>query len=147
MNELQKYIKDEILALFRLILESEYGINEKIGRNTLGDSNLAKEAKVESNTPNEYLLFYNDYLEYIESGRKPFARKVPVQALIQWARRKGINDDSSTIYAIRESIYKYGIKARPLLIHFERELDVLFDKDIFDKLFDNLTKILDNYFN
>lgn len=143
MDNLVKYIKEEILALFRLILESEYGINEKVGRNTLADSNLHKEAKVEAQSPNEYLLFYNEYLEAIEKGKKPFTEKVSVTALISWAKRKNIPSDSKTIYAIRESIYKYGIKARPLLIHFERELDELFDKDLFEEL----TKSLDKYFN
>lgn len=147
MDNLVKYIKEEILALFRLILESEYGINEKVGRNTLIDSNLHKEAKVESQTPNEYMLFYNDYLEAIEKGKKPFTEKVSVQALVSWGKRKGISTDSKTIYAIRESIYKYGIKARPLLIHFERELDELFDKDLFDRIFEEITKSLDKYFN
>ena len=146
MNELVKYIKEEILALFRLILESEYGINEKVGRNTLADSNLHKEAKVESNTPNEYLLFYNDYLEAIEKGRKPFTEKVSVQALVSWAKRKSIPSDSKTIYAIRESIYRYGIKGREILVHFERELDELFDKDLSYKIFEEITKSLDNYF-
>lgn len=147
MNELQKYIKEEILALFRLILESEYGINEKVGRNTLADSNLHKEAKVESNSIENFNLFYNDYLDTIEKGKKPFTEKVSVQALVSWAKRKGISSDSKTIYAIRESIYKYGIKARPLLVHFERELDEIFDQDIFDRIFEEITKSLEKYFN
>lgn len=147
MNELEKYIKDEILALFRLILESEHGINEKVGRNTLANSNLHDEANIQSDRIEDYNLFYNEYLEYIESGRKPFSRKVPVQALVKWARRKGINDDSSTIYAIRESIYQKGIKARKIIEHFETELDELFDSTLSDKIFDTLTKTLDKYFN
>lgn len=147
MNELVKYIKEEILALFRLILESEYGINEKVGRNTLADSNLHKEAKVESNSIENFNLFYNDYLDAIEKGKKPFTEKVSVQALVSWAKRKGISSDSKTIYAIRESIYKYGIKARPLLVHFERELDEIFDQDIFDRIFEEITKSLEKYFN
>ena len=146
MDNLVKYIKEEILALFRLILESEYGINEKVNRNTLADSNLHKEAKVESQTPNEYMLFYNDYLEAIEKGKKPFSEKVSVQALVSWAKRKNIPSDSKTIYAIRESIYKYGIKARPIFEHFERELDELFDSTLYEKIFEEITKILDNYF-
>lgn len=146
MNELQKHIKDEILTLFRLILESEHGINEKVGRNTLADSNLHDEANIQSDRIEDYNLFYNDYLEYIENGRKPFAKKVPVQALIQWARRKNIPDDSSTIYAIRESIFQKGIKARPILQYFEQELDELFDNDLSDRIFDTITKKLDNIF-
>ena len=83
----------------------------------------------------------------IEKGKKPFTEKVSVQALVSWAKRKGISSDSKTIYAIRESIYKYGIKARPLLVHFERELDEIFDQDIFDRIFEEITKSLEKYFN
>lgn len=147
-DELQKYIKEEILALFRLILETDqYGVNEKVGKNTLKDSDLHRTANIQSDRIEDYNLFYNDYLEYIESGRKPFARKVPVQALIQWARRKGIPDDSSTIYAIRESIYKYGIKARKILQYFEQELDELWENDLSNKIFETVTSQLDKIFN
>lgn len=146
MKDLEKYIKDEILALFRLILESEHGINEKVGRNTLADSNLHKEANVQSDRIEDYNLFYNEYLEYIESGRKPFSRKVPVDALVKWARRKHISDDSSTIFAIRESIYQKGIKARKIIEYFEVELDELFDNDLSDRIFETLTKKIDDIF-
>lgn len=146
MEELEKHIKEEILALFRLILESEHGINEKVGRNTLTNSRLHDESNVQADSIEDYNLFYNDYLEYIESGRKPFARKVPVRALVEWARRKGVSDDSNTIYAIRESIYQKGIKARPILQYFEQELDDLWESDLSDKIFDTITKKLDDIF-
>lgn len=147
MKELEKFIKEEILALFKLILETDkYGINEKVGRNTLADSNLHKTANVQTEGVEEYNLFFNDYLEYIEGGRKPFSRKVPIEALIKWARRKNIPDDSSTIYAIRESIYQNGIKARPILQYFEQELDELWENDLSDIIFTTITKKIDEIF-
>lgn len=147
-EEIQKYIKEEILALFKLILETDqYGVNNKVGKNTLADSDLHRTANIQSDKIEEYNLFYNDYLDYIESGRKPFARKVPVDALVRWAKRKGIPDDSSTIYAIRESIYQKGIKARPIIEHFERELDELFDSTLSDRIFTTITSQLDRIFN
>lgn len=147
MQELEKYIREEILTLFRLILETDkFGINDKINRNTLADSNLHKTANVQTEGVEDYNLFFNDYLEYIESGRKPFTKKLPIDALVKWARRKGISDDSSTIYAIRESIYQKGIKARKIIEHFERELDELFDSTLSDIIFTTITKKIDEIF-
>ena len=92
-------------------------------------------------------LYYNDYLQYIEEGRKPKARKVPIRPLIDWMKRNLISDDVRVAYAIRESIYKLGIPARPLLEPFENMLDERFEEKIFDEIFNTIITELDKYFN
>jgi len=67
-----------------------------------------------------FVLVANDYFKYIDSGRRPRARKVPVEYLIKWMRKKGIKPRrgqtiNSLAYAIQNGIYKAGIRAKKLL--------------------------------
>jgi hypothetical protein len=64
-----------------------------------------------------FMLIANDYFQWVNSGRRPRARKVPVEALIKWMKRKNIVPSKGQTYnglafVIQNSIYKVGIKAR-----------------------------------
>jgi hypothetical protein len=64
-------------------------------------------------------LLANDYFQYVAFGRPKRARKVPVEDLIKWMKKKGISpkngDYNATAFAIQRSIYENGIKARPYI--------------------------------
>ena len=126
-------------------MASDYSVNVK-SNTTLEFSNLDTQAKIENNDW-VFDLFYNDYLQYIEEGRKPRARKVPIRPLIDWMKRNLISDDVRVAYAIRESIYKLGIPARPLLEPFGEMLDERFEQKIYDEIFNTIIIELDKYFN
>lgn len=145
MDELATKIAKELMIVWRQLMASEYAINVK-SNTTLEFSNLDNEAKIEKNDWT-FSLFYNDYLEYVESGRKPRARKVPVRPLIDWMKQKGISNDVRVAYAIRESIYQLGIPARPLLEPFSAMLDERFERKIFDEIFNTIITNLDNFFD
>ena len=139
-------IKEDILALFQLILEDDsVGMNTKIQKNTLADSKLHDDAKVEVTDNFTFNLFHNFYLEYIERGRKPEETKVPVGELLKWADRKGLSTDNKFIFAVRNSIWKKGIPARQILKPFSDEMDKCWD-DWSQELFMAITAELDNYF-
>lgn len=144
-NDITKSIMKDLMIVWRQLMASNYAINVK-SNTTLEFSNLDNTAKLEA-IDFTFNLFYNDYLEYIESGRKPKARKVPIRPLIDWMKRKHISDDVSVAYAIRESIYQLGIPARPLLEPFGEMLDDRFEKKIYDDIYNKITENLDNYFN
>lgn len=64
-------------------------------------------------------LNYQDYLKYVNRGRKPFAKYVPIKALLDWIKVRGIRgrtkkgrfmSNLSLAFAMRENIYKYGIR-------------------------------------
>ena len=64
-----------------------------------------------------FVLIANDYFEYVSTGRRPRARKVPVEDLIKWMKKKGIAPRAGQSYnqvafAIADAIYKNGIKAK-----------------------------------
>lgn len=145
MDELATKIAKELMIVWRQLMASEYAINVK-SNTTLEFSNLDNEAKIKKDDWT-FSLFYNDYLEYVESGRKPRARKVPVRPLIDWMKQKGISNDVRVAYAIRESIYQLGIPARPLLEPFSAMLDERFEQKIYDEIFNTIITNLDNFFN
>lgn len=145
MNDLANKIAREIMIVWRQLMSSDFSVNVK-SNTTLEFSRLDTQAKIEKNDW-VFDLYYNDYLQYIEEGRKPKARKVPIRPLIDWMKRNLISDDVRVAYAIRESIYKLGIPARPLLEPFENMLDERFEEKIFDEIFNTIITELDKYFN
>lgn len=146
MNDLAKKIAREIMIVWRQLMASDYAVNVK-SNTTLEFSNLDTQAKIEHNNDWTYTLFYNDYLQYIEEGRKPKVTRVPIRPLVDWMKRNLISDDISVAYAIRESIYQLGIPARPLLEPFGNMLDERFEEKIYDEIFNTIITELDKYFN
>jgi hypothetical protein len=89
----------------------------------------------------ELVITYADYFKYVNQGRKANVKKVPLTALLDWIKIRGIRgvkrgkgrgagriSNLSLAFAIRENIYKYGI--RPA--------------DIYDKGLDSLEEIFEN---
>lgn len=134
MNQLDNLIEAfekiafEAKRVIQYIMESDKGINEKVGFNTLVDSDIYEQIEIETEDLFIINLFVNSYIDNIESGRKPFAKKVPIQDLIRWCNKKGIPADNGAVYAIQESIYKQGIKPRPIMIYVFERWDELWDE-------------------
>lgn len=145
IDKILNALKEDLKALFQGVLESDMGINDKVGVNTLVNSNLHDEVSVTNNF-NVFTIFYNDYLEYIESGRKPLAKRVPIGVLVNWMRRKGISNDVKVAYAIQQSIFYEGISPRPFFPVFEDDLDRMMEQYL-DKIFEGIITNLNNYFS
>lgn len=154
INKTFKAINEDALAIFKLILEDDtISFNERARKNTLKDSRLYDSLSTKS-IDNTYTIniFYNDYLKYIQTGRKPKARKVPVKALYEWAKRKGLltnnaTQDNKFIYAVRNSIYVRGIKPRPVQEQLNRQMLEIWHTEWSDKLFEALTYNITKFFN
>lgn len=131
INEIYKAIQEDIQDIFQQALKN---VN-------LEDSNLYKELKVEVNDSSDiFKVLYNDYLEYIELGRKPKTKKVPIKDIIEWCKRKGIGSDNNTAYAIQQSIYMKGIPARPILINVDKNIDMQWMNKWSDDIFQEIIK-------
>lgn len=147
VHEAFKQLALDILDVMVEVLESDVAVNDKTDTNTLKRSNLRRNMTVNESFPRFIYFEYFDYLEYIERGRRPNIRKVPISALREWARRKGIPSDNSTLYAIQQSIYKAGISPRPIMETFQRNLDKEMGEDMLDGIYEAITDLLDKYFN
>ena len=134
--------RDDILSIIRAVMSGDVGINPKIGSNTLADSILIKSIEVIATDD----IMANDYIQYIESGRRKGAKLPPLEPIIKWAKRHGIPSDNGTIWAIRKAISRDGIRPRPIFEHVIEEIDRKWDNKWSDALFDAITKIIDEFF-
>ena len=138
----------DIMALVRMVMESNVGINSKTGSNTLVNSNIYKTLSVRATNDGDLIfdIILNDYLVYIENGRRKGAKMPPIEPIVRWARSKGIPTDNSTIYLIRRAISRDGIKARPFMAHVMEEVDREWD-GVADELFNKIMEEIDKFFN
>lgn len=132
---IMKVLQDELYILI------EYSMKQK----GLGQSDLLNKAKINI-SDNLFLLIFPDYIDYVNSGRRPNAKMPPADAIINWCRQKGIPTDNNTVWKIRQGIAKQGIKARPVL-------DMIFDlaenewmTDWSQRVFNEIIEELINWF-
>ena len=139
----------DLMTLVRMVMESNVGINQKVGTNTLVDSNIYKTLSVKATNDGDLIfdIILNDYLVFIESGRRKGAKFPPVEPIVKWARSRGIPTDNSTIYLIRRAISRDGIKPRPFMAHVLEEIDREWDEQLADELFNKIISEIDKFFN
>lgn len=148
ITSLAKAFAEDVMNITADIMASSMLVNNKVGRNTIApDSNIFKEmyAKASGNIVIQLLL--NDYVQYIESGRKAGSKFPPIQPIVQWAKKRGIKTDNSTIFLIRRAIAEDGIKPRPFMYKVLETIDNKWDGEWSSELFNELTKIIDEFFN
>lgn len=142
----------EFEDMVRLVMDSEAGINPKVGVNTLSDSNIYRDLMSSGMLSSDGLIvsvLLNDYIFYIEHGRRKGAKMPPVEPIIRWARSRGISTDNSTIFLIRRAISRDGIKGRPIM---EKVLELMDTEMVeeggwLDRVFDEIIKTVDEFFN
>ena len=140
-----KIFANEIKVIVRALME-ERGVNEKINENTLINSHLWNELRTENNSFELIEFFINDYVQFVESGRRPGAKMPPISALVPWARERHIPTDNGTLYCIARAIARDGIKPRAFLDDAWEQVDAYWN-GWSDSMFELLTEELDNYFS
>jgi len=149
LDKIIRVIANDILSIARMVLESNNLINEKVGRNTIApDSDLYKTLQVRASNDGDIVfdLMLNDYLVFIESGRRAGAKFPPVEPIVRWARKRGIPTDNNTIYLIRRAISRDGIKPRPFMAYIFDEMDDRWDSTWSDRIFEKIMEQIDNFF-
>ena len=145
---LAKAFAEDVMTITADIMASSMLVNDKVGRNTIApNSDIYKEmyAKASGNIVIQLLL--NDYVQYIENGRKAGSKFPPIQPIVNWAKKRGIPTDNSTIFLIRRAIAEDGIKPRPFMYKVLNTIDKKWDGEWSSELFNELTKIIDEFFN
>ena len=149
LDKIMQSIANDILEIVRMVLESNNLINDKVGKNTIApDSDLYKQLQVKSRNDGDvvYDLMLNDYLVFIESGRRAGAKFPPVEPIVRWARKRGIPTDNNTIFLIRRAISRDGIKPRPFLSYIFEEMDDRWNSTWADNIFNKIMEQIDNFF-
>ena len=150
----------DIIEQVHIIMASDAGVNQKVGINTLGGSNLdlSVNGKV---TGDNIDIEFNDYIVYIEWNRPPeYGKMPPYNVILKWLKKRGIQPTAKNVHtveqlawAIRYMIWKEGWKRR-IIAGFGRwgsplddATDKLWEEKWANELFDALTSELDKYFN
>ena len=147
-------ITNDIVKGARDIMASDVGINQKVGKNTLVGSNLYKQISTQFKQDDNIVinLFFNHYIEFIESGRMPKkGKRPPVLEIAKWLRRKHIVSSNENIMKVADTvsnaIWRDGYKARKVLEALDKYVDSGFENKYADMIFDALFKEVDDYFS
>ena len=147
-------ITNDIVKGARDIMASDVGINQKVGKNTLVGSNLYKQISTQFKQDDNIVinLFFNHYIEFIESGRMPKkGKRPPVLEIAKWLRRKHIVSSNENIMKVADTvsyaIWRDGYKARKVLEALYKYVDSGFENKYADMIFDALFKEVDDYFS
>ena len=147
-NIVMSFSKD-IMTLVRMVMDSNIGINSKVGVNTLSNSDIYRTLQVRATNDGDLIfdIILNDYLVYIENGRRKGAKMPPVEPIVKWCKKKGIPSDNSTVYLIRRAISMDGIKARPFMAHVMEEIDKGWNENVAGELFNKIIEEINKFFN
>ena len=139
----------DLMTIVRMVMSSNQGINQKVGRNTLVDSKLYNTLSVRATNDGDLIfdIILNDYLRYIESGRRAGAKFPPVEPIVRWCKSKGISIDNSTIFLIRRAISRDGIRPRPIMQYVFDEIDREWNDGLADEIFNKIMEEIDKFFN
>lgn len=148
INKLIMTFTKEIMELVRVVMESNLLDNSKVGRNTIIGSDIYRNLQVKATNDGDLVfdILLNDYLTYIESGRRKGAKMPPVEPIVKWARKNGIPTDNSTIFLIRRAISRDGIKPRPFMSTVMEQIDLNMPNWT-DEIFEEITKLITEFFN
>lgn len=147
MLSVAREIAGEVVAFVHAVMEGDAGINRKVNINTLVDSELFKSVQASAEGNIVISLLLNDYVVYVESGRRAGAKMPPFQPIYEWAKRKGLPTDNNTVWAICKAIARDGIAPRPVIATAFSMMDERFETDWSDRIFHEIIKELDKYFS
>ena len=117
--------------------------------NNKSSSDIYKNLQVKATNDGDLVfdIILNDYLKFIESGRRKGADMPPVEAIVEWAKKHDIPTDNSTIFLIRRAISRDGIAPRPFMDKVFEDIDDVWDKNWADELFYEIMRMINDFFN
>lgn len=122
---------------------TKFGMGNKVASGSLRDSIEVKVVRKNTNIAIE--LFANDYFQWVQSGRAPGKKGVPVSAIMQWMGYRGITATDSnnqkygalqsqvaTAYIINKGRIKKNKKPLPMdvLIKWVKDKNIRFNIDL-----------------
>jgi hypothetical protein len=119
VNMMKKKIKERIYPYGH---PDEKGVGDKYASGNLYNTLTA--TVMDGKQGPELVITYADYFKYVNLGRAAGKKRVPIPAILDWIKIRGLKGRNkkgqfiprlSFAFAIRENIYKYGI--RPATIY------------------------------
>lgn len=143
INKIVTEFTKDIMKLVHAVIDGQEFASNKIG------SDIYKNLQVNATNDGDLVfdIILNDYLKFIESGRRKGAKFPPVEPIVKWAKKHGIPTDNGTIYLIRRAISRDGIAPRPFMDKVFADIDDVWDKNWADELFDEIMRMINDFFN
>ena len=143
INKIVMEFTKDIIKLVHAAMDGKDLSSNKSG------SDIYKNLQVKATNDGDLVfdIILNDYLTFIESGRRKGADMPPVKPIVEWAKKHGIPTDNGTIYLIRRAISRDGIAPRPFMDKVFADIDYVWDKDWADELFDEIMRMINDFFN
>lgn len=143
INKIVMEFTKDIMKLVQAVMEGQEFANNKVS------SDIYKNLQVNATNDGDLVfdIILNDYLKFIESGRRKGADMPPVEPIVKWAKKHGIPTDNETIYLIRRAISRDGIAPRPFMDKVFSDIDDVWDKNWADELFDEIMRMINDFFN
>lgn len=143
INKIVMEFTKDIMKLVNAVMEGQEFASNKTS------SDIYKNLQVNATNDGDLVfdIILNDYLKFIESGRRKGADMPPVEPIVKWAKKHGIPTDNGTIYLIRRAISRDGIAPRPFMDKVFEDIDNVWDKNWADELFDEIMRMINDFFN
>jgi len=159
-----QYIKEEIEKKQYPYGNPQRGLGDKVASKKLLNS-IQYDVDIQNGDPT-LVISYIDYFENVNLGRRAERKKVPVNAILDWIKVRGLQGRNkkgqfiprlSFAFAIQTNIYKFGI--RPANI-YDKGLDGLLDfvdnpppgladewQDVYDMIAEDVNMFLERTIN
>lgn len=143
INKIVMEFTKDIMKLVHAVMDGQEFASNKTG------SDIYKNLQVNATNDGDLVfdIILNDYLKFIESGRRKGADMPPVEPIVKWAKKHGIPTDNGTIFLIRRAISRDGIAPRPFMDKVFADIDDVWDKNWADELFDEIMRMINDFFN
>lgn len=130
-NKIFKLFQRDIKASITTVL-AQYNI--------LPNSDLAKSVELLNNDKG-WGLYINSYIKFIQSGRRRFAKKIPIKFILEFIRKRKITSSegltkNQLAFVLQNSIYQNGIKGK-------RGIMEKIEKVTLDIIIENVVKYID----
>ena len=90
-------------------------------------------------------VLIHDYYAYINNGSHYTQYPPPLDAIRAWCEEKLHTTDNSVVFAVREAIFKRGIKARPFMGDIISAIDDLYESfgdEVFEIFCEEIDKMM-----
>ena len=109
------------------------------------DSHIVEELKNEAVGMDLVKVLIHDYYAYINNGSHYTQYPPPLDAIRAWCEEKLHTTDNSVVFAVREAIFKRGIKARPFMGDIISAIDDLYESfgdEVFEIFCEEIDKMM-----
>lgn len=109
------------------------------------DSHIVEDLKTEAVGMDLVRVLIHDYYAYINNGSHYTQYPPPIDAIRAWCEEKLHTTDNSVVFAVREAIFKRGIKARPFMGDVISAIDDLYESfgdEVFEIFCEEIDKMM-----